>query len=126
MGIPNLFFQFILSYLFFKKFNSAIQSFIKRLFLGADGFLHLLLAGADFGEDVAHGVGEDVHQLVEKWLPEAQCAAVAHGAAQDAAQNVVAVVVAGLNAVGNCKAQRADVVGNDPERNIQRNLILSG
>ena len=99
-------------------FNPSIQRLVKRLFLGADDFLHLLFPGADFGEDVAHRVGEHVHEFVEERFVEAERAAVAHGAAQDAAQNVVAVVVAGLDAVGNRKAQRADVVGNDAEGDV--------
>src|SRR5471030_825793 len=106
-----------------KVFYSAIQSFIKRLFFGADGFLHLLLARADFGEDVAHRVSEHVHEFVEERFVEAERAAVTHRATQDAAQNVVAVGVAGLDAVGNRKTQRADVVGDDAEGNVERDLF---
>ena len=61
----------------------------------------MLFAGADFGEDVAHGFGEDVHEFVEEGLVEAEGAAVTDGATQDAAQDVVAVGVAGLDAVGD-------------------------
>ena len=45
------------------------------------------------------------------------------GAAQDAAEDVVAVVVAGLDAVGNRKRERADVVGDDTEGDVHRLLI---
>jgi hypothetical protein len=57
---------------------------------------------------------------------EAERASVAHGAAQDAAQNVVAVVVAGLDAVGNRKRKRADVVGDDAEGDVELDLLGSG
>ena len=107
-----------------KNFNSSIQRFIKRLFLALDHFLHLLFARADFGEDVAHRVGEHVHEFVEKRFVEAERAAVAHGAAQDAAQDVVAVVVAGLDAVGDGEAQGADVVGDDAEGDVDRFVRL--
>ena len=50
---------------------------------------------------------------------EAERAAVADGAAQDAAQDVVAVGVAGLDAVGDGEAQRADVVGDDAEGDVE-------
>jgi acetoin utilization deacetylase AcuC-like enzyme len=69
---------------------------------------------------VAVSAGFDAYRndpLAEGTL-EAEGAAVAHGAAQDAAQNVVAVVVAGLDAVSNRETQRADVVGNHPKRDV--------
>ena len=84
-----------------KKLNPFIQRLIKRLLLALDGFLRLLLAGADFGKHITHRVGEHIHEFVEERFVEAECAPVTHRAAQDAAQNVVAVVVAGLDAVGN-------------------------
>ena len=55
---------------------------------------------------------------------ETERAAITHGAAQDAAQDVVAVGVAGLNAIGNREAQRADVVGDDAEGDVD--LLLFG
>ena len=83
-----------------------------------DDLLDVVLFGAEFGEDVAHRVGQDGDQLVEERLVEAEGAAVADGAAEDAAQDVVAVVVAGLDAVGNGEAQGADVVGDDTEGDV--------
>ena len=109
--------------LFVGEFNPSVQRLVKRLLLAANDFLHVLFLHADFGKDVAHHVGEHVHEFVEERFVEAERAAVAHGAAQDAAQDVVAVGVAGLDAVGNRKAQRADVVGNDTESNVERDLL---
>ena len=54
---------------------------------------------------------------------KAERAAVAHGAAQDAAQDVVAVVVARLDAVGDREAQGADVVGDDAEGDVDFLLL---
>src|SRR5260221_1494416 len=101
-----------------KDFNSFIQRLIKRFFLGADDVLDMLFPSPDFGEDVAHGVGEDVHEFVEEWFMEAEGAAVADSATQDAAQNIVAVSVARLNTVGDRKAQRSDMVGDDAESDV--------
>ena len=86
----------------------------------------MLLLGPDFREDVAHFVGEDVHQLVEKRILETKRAAVAHRPAQDATQDVMAVVVAGLDAVGNGKAEGADMVGDDAEGDVQGDLLSRG
>ena len=108
----------------FEQLDSPIQRLIKRLLLALDDLLDVVLLGADFGEDIAHRVGQDGDQLVEERLVEAERAAVADGAAQDAAQDVVAVVVAGLDAVGNREAQRADVVGDDAEGDVD--LLLLG
>ena len=58
----------------------------------------MLLLCTDFGEDVAHCVGKHIHEFVEERLVETERAAIAHGAAQDAAQNVFAVGVAWLDA----------------------------
>ena len=82
----------------------------------------MILLGADFREHLAHRVGEHVHQLVEERFVEAERATVAHRAAQDAAQDVVAVVVAGLDAVGDGEAERADVVGDDAEGDVGGDL----
>ena len=104
--------------------NSPIQRLIKRLLLALDDLLDVVLLGAEFGEDVAHRLGQDGDELVEERLVEAEGAAVADGAAEDAAQDVVAVGVAGLDAVGDGEAQRADVVGDDAEGDVD--LLLLG
>ncbi len=101
-----------------------IQRLIKRLLLNPDRLLHLRFARADFGEHIAHRLREHVHEFVEERFVEAERAPIPHRAAQDAAQHVVAVGVAGLDAVGNGKAQRADVVGNDAERDVDGFLFL--
>ena len=77
----------------------------------------------NLGKDVAHRSREHVDQLVEERLVETERAAIAHRAAQDAAQDVVAVVVAGLDAVGDGEAQRADVVGDDAEGDVDLFLL---
>ena len=49
---------------------------------------------------------------------QAERAAVADGAAEDAAEDIVAVGVAGLDAVGDGEREGADVVGDDAEGDI--------
>ena len=78
----------------------------------------MFLLGADFGENIAHRAGEDIDELVEKWRAEAERTAVADGAAEDAAEHIVPVGVARLNAVADGKGERADVVGDDAEGDI--------
>src|ERR1019366_7295344 len=57
-------------------------------------------------------------------LVETEGAAVSHRPAQYSAQDVVAIVVAGLDAVGNREAQGADVVADDTEGDVY--LLLLG
>ena len=57
-------------------------------------------------EPCAHKPGEEAVGRIE-------LAAIVHGAAQHAAQHVLAPLVAGLRAVGNGERQHADVVGDD-------------
>ena len=80
--------------------------------------MHVLLPGMDFGENVAHCVSEYVHEPIKERLLEAEVRSIAHGTAQDAAQNVVPVFVAGLDAVGDGEAQGADMVGDDAESDV--------
>ena len=94
--------------------------------ISLQGLLHDLLLYADLGKDVTHVLRKHIHEFVEERFVEAERAAVTHGAAQDAAQNVVAVGVAGLDAVGNRKAQRADVVGDDAEGDVNLDLLRPG
>ena len=105
-----------------KLFDPPVQRLIERLLLSLEHVLDVLLLCANFGKDIAHRSGKNGDELVEERLVEAERAAVANGAAQDAAQDVVAVGVAGLDAVGNGEAQRADVVGDDAEGDVRRLL----
>ena len=74
-----------------------------------DDFAALL----QLGENVFHRVRQNIDELVKKRLVKPECTPVAHGAAQDAAQNVIAIGVPGLDAVGDGEAQRADMVADD-------------
>ena len=69
-------------------------------------------------------LGEDIDELVEERLLELERAAILYGAAEDAAEGVVAVGVAGLDAVGDGEAERAQVVGDDAEGDVD--LLLLG
>ena len=84
----------------------------------------MLFSRADFREDATHRVGEYINEFVEERFVEAERAPVTHRPAQNAAQDIAAIGVAGLNAVGNREAQRADMVGDDAERDIERDLLL--
>jgi hypothetical protein len=57
---------------------------------------------------------------------EAQRATVAHGAAQDAAQDVVAVGVARLDSVRDGERERADVIADDAEGDVDGDLFRAG
>ncbi len=60
-----------------------------------ESFPHVLLLRAHFGKDVAHRADEHVDELVEKRLVKTERAAVAHGASQNSAQDVAAIVLPG-------------------------------
>ena len=109
---------------FFKNRQPGVERFVKRFFFDANRVAHELAAGTDFREDIAHRFREDIDEFVEKRFLETERAPVADGAAQNAAQNVVAVAVAGSDAVGNGKRKRANVVGNDAEGNVDFFLFV--
>ena len=55
---------------------------------------------------------------MEEAVLQAERAAVADGAAQDAAEDVVTVGIAGLDPVGDREGERTDVVGDDAESHV--------
>ena len=110
--------------LFLEEFHAPVEGSVEGFFFDADDVFDVGLAGADFGEDVAHRLGEDADEFVEEGFVEAECAPVADGAAEDAAEDVVAVGVAGLDAVGDGEGEGADVVGDDAEGDVH--ALLSG
>ena len=60
---------------------------------------------------------------MEKRLIKPERASVTHGPAQDAAQDVIAVVVAGIDAIGHGEGKRPRMVGNDPEGDVDFFLL---
>ncbi len=108
------------------KRNPLIQRPVKRLLLRLERLLNKILPLLQFREDIAHVGCQNVHEFVEERLGEAERAAVFHGAAEDAAEDVVAVAVAGLDAVGDGEAERADVVGDDAEGDVDFLLLGHG
>ncbi len=107
-----------------EQLDPSIERLVKRLFLAPQRFLDVLLLRADFGKDIAHRSGEDIDELEEERLVKSERASVADGAAQDAAQDVAAAFVARLNAVGDREAQRADVIGDDAEGDVDLFLLV--
>ena len=83
-----------------------------------DNLLNPVSVGAKLRKNTPHVFDQHIHELIEKRFLEAEGATVADGAAQDAAEDVVAVVIAGLDSVGDGEAEGADVIGNDAESNV--------
>ena len=102
----------------FEEGDTLVERAVEGLFLDADDVGDHRTAGADLREDVAHRVGEHADELVEEAVLQAERAAVADRAAQDAAEDVVTVGVAGLDAVCDGERKRADVVGDDAEGHV--------
>ena len=107
-----------------KQLHAAIQGFVEGLLLHADDFLDVLLFLANLRKNIAHRLRQHSDQLVEERIVKAQRAAVSHGAAQNPAQHIIPVGVARQNAVGNGKAQRADMIGDDAKGDVD--LLLFG
>ena len=104
--------------LVFKEGDALVEGAVEGFFFDADDVGDHRAAGADFREDVAHRLGEHADELMEEAVLQAERAAVADRAAQDAAEDVVTVGVAGLDAVGDRKGERTDVVGDDAEGHV--------
>ena len=81
--------------------------------LAHDGAQDGLAPLAQDGVGLAHEVDDDLGGLRQEGLAAAQQPAVAHGAADDAAQDVAAALVGGQHAVGDEEGDGPRVVGDD-------------
>jgi hypothetical protein len=107
--------------------KSFVEGAVESFLLATQNLFDVGLLGPQFGEDIAHGVSEHAGKFVEKGFVESERPTVAHGAAQNTAQDVVAVVVPGRNSVGHGEAERPRVVGNDAKSDIDFFLLaMSG
>ena len=111
-----------------EELQASVQRFVEAGFLTQQHLFDGALAAHQLGEHATHLAGQRIHQLAQEGFFQPQGAAIAHSAAQDAAQHIVAAVVAGQNTIRNGEAQRADVVGNHAEGHAlaQRFLLLGG
>ena len=109
-----------------EQLQSAVEGAVELLFLGLENSGDFLLPGRELGEDIAEFRDEYGDELVEERIRrvESEDTAEAHGASQDVANDVVATTVAGLDPVGNGKADGADVVADDAEGDVD--LLLLG
>src|ERR1700679_3680076 len=92
----------------FKQLKPPFQSPEKTFLLLPQRFLDVFGLRDDFGKNLAHGRAKNEDQRAEKRLLQAEVAAVAHRAAENAAQHVTAALVARLDAVGDGEAERAN------------------
>ena len=77
-----------------------------------------LAVGAELGVRDAHLADHDVDEAMEERAGHAQLLPVPHRAAHDLAQHVAAPLVGGHDAVAHEEGHRAQVVGDDPHRDV--------
>ena len=107
----------------FEQGDSLVQRAVESFLFALEDLFDVGLLRAQLGKDIAHGLRKNAGKFVEKRLMESERATVAHGAAQDAAQDVIAVAVARRDAVGHGKAQGSRMVGNDAESDVDFLLL---
>src|SRR5205085_2418490 len=109
-----------------KQLDSLVESLVETLFLAAQRFFDLGQLPAQFGKDIGHRANEHVTQIEKKRFVESQSPAVAYSPAQDTPKNVSAAFVARLNSVGDREAERADVIGDNAESDVNLFLFFPG
>ena len=102
--------------------DTCVQSLVERVLLHLNRALNLLQASAEFMEYSPHLVGKHIYQLVKERFMEPKSAPIPYRAAQNAAEHIVAIRVARLNAICNREAERANVVGDYAEGDVGLNL----
>ena len=96
---------------FAKQARSLLERAGELLGLGTDDILNRRALGCDLGIGVAVAVGHHLHQAHEARGLKAQIGTLAHGATDDAAQDVIAALVARTHAVGGEEGHGTAVVG---------------
>src|ERR1700722_16467908 len=96
---------------FFKKINPSIKCFIESFLFATDNVLNVIFFSADFRENVAERVSDDIDEFVKKRFVETERPSVADSAAENSAQNVIAVGVSGKNSVRDGKTECANMIG---------------
>lgn len=107
-----------------EEVEATVECFVEGGFFAVQRVLDGLGACGEFREDGGHLFDEGVDEFRKEGFHEAELAAVADGAAQDAAEDIVAAVVARQDAVRNGEAEGADVVGDDAEGDGFAELLL--
>ena len=87
----------------FETLQSAVERLVEARFFLFESCADDVLAVFQFGKNSAHFAHQRFHERAEERLfaGKTKLAAVSHGAAEDAAEHVVAAVVAGHDAVGD-------------------------
>ena len=106
-----------------EKREAFVEGAIERFFLGLEHSGDVSLLGRQLGKHPTHRASQHSDQLVKKRLVKPERASVAYGAAQDTAQDVVAVAVAGIDAIGHGEGKRPRMVGDDPESDVDFFLL---
>ena len=99
--------------------DPLLQRARERRLLLLEHLLHRRRVLTELREAVGHHLDDDVDELVEEALGRLEdLAAVADGAAEDAAEDVAAPLVRRQRAVGDRRRQRAHVIGDHPVRRV--------
>ena len=107
----------------FEERDPFIERLVEGFFLALQHFLDVRLSFAQLGKDIAHRAGEDVDQLDRRTARESLASgrSARRGAGCGAGRSCVRV--ARLDAVGDREAERADVVGDDAEGDVDLFLL---
>src|SRR5664280_2419444 len=101
-----------------KKLNSSIDCSPEILLLGADHAADSVLPLVQFRKDASQRFHDWRDELFEETGGEAEFLSVEDASAEDAADDVVATVIARKNAVGDGACDAARMVGEDAECDI--------
>ena len=85
--------------------------------------LNNLTASFKLRKHIAHGINQHIYEFIEEWFLKAQRSAVSHSTTKDAAQDIITIVVARENAVGDGETERTNVVANDSECDVDLYLF---
>src|SRR5208282_758167 len=107
----------------FDQFEAAIQRLAETRFLLRNDLPDLCRILMQFRIGIAHRLDDPLMGYREERTMDAQMAAVTRGAPDDAAQDVLAIGIAGVDAFGNQEGHGARVVGDDAKRNVVLGIV---
>ena len=112
--------------LLIEQVHALVERRGKAVFLDADDFLDVVVLSDELAEvaGIAIDFNDGVNSALEELALDAEHAAVADGAAQDAAQHIAAALIRRQDAVHDHDSHGARVVGDDLQRDV-RLLVLA-
>src|SRR5437773_10436195 len=93
-----------------EELDPSIQRLVEGFFFRPNHFLDVRLTRADFRKHLPHRFRQHINKLIKERFVKTERSPITHCASQDAAQDIMPIVVSRKNSVRNCETEGADMI----------------